>query len=88
MSVKATLFIIIIIIFKNKKFNLLFIYFYGDPKIKYTKLSPIMSKTVPSLVESPYCRTLENIRATSAGVFLLLFVCLIWGLGSHHLVIY
>ena len=25
--------------------------------IKYTKLSPIMSETVPSPVESPFCRT-------------------------------
>jgi hypothetical protein len=25
--------------------------------IKYTNLSPILSETVPSLVESPFCRT-------------------------------
>ena len=38
--------------------------------IKYTKLSPIMSETVPSPVESPFCRTpKKNQRAASAGDF-------------------
>jgi hypothetical protein len=34
--------------------------------IKYTKLSPISSETVPSPVESPFCRT-SKISAASAG---------------------
>ena len=38
--------------------------------IKYAKLSPIMSETVPSPVESPFCRTpKKNLRAASAGDF-------------------
>ena len=43
--------------------------------IKYTKLSPIMSETVPSPVESPFCRTLKNNqRAASAGDFFIVVV--------------
>ena len=54
--------------------------------IKYTKLSPIIEK-IPSLVESPFCRTPKKIwRAASAGDFLVVFVLNLvrW---SRHLVI-
>ena len=55
--------------------------------IKYTKLSPIMSKTIPSPVESPFCRTSENPRAASAGDLSLVVVCLNLVRWSRHLVI-
>ena len=32
-------------------------------QIKYTKLSTILSETVPSLVESPFCRVVRDVAA-------------------------
>jgi hypothetical protein len=49
--------------------------------IKYTKLSPILLETVPSLVESPFCRT-SKIRAASAGDFFFVMLALIGSLES------
>jgi hypothetical protein len=49
--------------------------------IKYTKLSPILSETVPSPVESPFCRT-SKIRAASAGDFSFVQFALIGSLES------
>jgi hypothetical protein len=40
--------------------------------IKYTKLSPILSETVPSLVESPFCRTSPARRRLGDSSFCLL----------------
>jgi hypothetical protein len=51
--------------------------------IKYTKLSPILSETIPSPAESPFCRT--STRAASAGDFSFLLIDLFF--GSRHLVI-
>ena len=47
--------------------------------IKYTKLSPILSETVPSPAESPFCPT-SKIRAASAGDFSFV-VCFDWFVG-------
>ena len=55
--------------------------------IKYTKLSPIMSETVPSPVESPFCRTSKNPRAASADDFYRCCVCFEFVRWSRHLVI-
>ena len=50
--------------------------------IKYAKLSPIMSETVPSPVESSFCRTpKKNQRAASAGD-LNLVCCVCFEFGS------
>ena len=40
--------------------------------IKYTKLSPILSETVPSPVESPFCRTSENPRGIGWRFFIVM----------------
>jgi hypothetical protein len=40
-------------------------------QIKYTKLSPILLETVPSPVESPFCRTSENPRGVGCRFFSL-----------------
>jgi hypothetical protein len=50
--------------------------------IKYTKLSPILSETVPSPVESPYCRTSENPRGIGLGDFFVSRFALIGSLES------
>ena len=52
--------------------------------IKYTKLSPILSETVPSPVESPFCRTSENQRGIGWRSFRCRFDLIRW---SRHLVI-
>ena len=50
--------------------------------IKYTKLSPIMLKTIPSPAESPFCRTSKkNRHAASAGDFIVVRFALIGSLG-------
>ena len=57
--------------------------------IKYTKLSPIMSETVPSPVESPFCRTSK--KSARHRLAILSLLCLIWiwlVRWSRHLVIY
>jgi len=41
--------------------------------IKYTKLSPIMLKTIPSPVESPFCRTSLNPRGIGWRFFFMRF---------------
>ena len=48
--------------------------------IKFTKLSPIMSETVPSPVESPFYRTSENPRGIDWQLFIFSFA-LITSLG-------
>ena len=47
--------------------------------IKYTKLSPILSETVPSPAESPFCRTSKSARQW-LGDFSFL-VCFDWFVG-------
>jgi hypothetical protein len=44
--------------------------------IKYTKLSPILSETVPSPAELPFCRTSENPRGIGWRFFLRCVVLL------------
>jgi hypothetical protein len=41
--------------------------------IKYTKLSPISSETIPSPVELSFCRTSKNPRGIGLAIFRLLF---------------
>ena len=49
--------------------------------IKYTKLSPILSETVPSLVESSFCHTSPaRLRLV---IFLLCYFALIGSLESQ-----
>ena len=56
--------------------------------IKYTKLSPIMSETIPSPVESPFCRTQKKTQRTaSADDLSLVVVALLLVRWSRHLVI-
>ena len=56
--------------------------------IKYTKLSPIMSETVPSPAESPFCRTPKKSGARHRlAIFHLVVVCLNLVRWSRHLVI-
>jgi len=52
--------------------------------IKYTKLSPISSETIPSPAESPFCRTSENQRGIGWRFFRCSFCLVRW---SRHLVI-
>jgi len=49
--------------------------------IKYTKLNPIISKTIPSPAESPLCRTSESTRHR-AWRFLFMRFALIGSLES------
>ena len=56
--------------------------------IKYTKLSPIMSETTPSPVESPFCRTSKK-SARGIGWRFFSRYCVAFALvrWSRHLVI-
>jgi len=49
--------------------------------IKYTKLSPILLETVPSPVESPFCRMLENPRGVGWRSFVCRFALIDWFVG-------
>ena len=58
--------------------------------IKYTKLSPIISETVPSPVESSFCRTSKKIRAGHRlAIFIVVLLLRLLELvrWSRHLVI-